>query len=367
MNILVINWQDRLNPFAGGAEVHLHEIFSRIAARGHRVTLLVSGFSSAPSEATVDGMEVVRIGTRNTFNFHVPFAARSLIRRRSIDVLVEDLNKIPFFTPLYLTIPTIGILHHRFGRSIFTETILPFALYVYVTEALIPFVYRRMPFSVVSESTKRDLVDGGIPAGSISIHHNGIDQEQYRPSDEPPIPYQITFLGRIKRYKSIDHLLYAIVGLRMEFPEVKLMIVGDGDATCHLKRIANELAIDDITTFAGFVAPEEKVRILQQSELVVNTSSREGWGLTVIESNACGVPVVAADSPGLRDSVKDGYNGILYPYGDIDALVAAIKRLFQDRSLLALMRKQAIQWSEQFNWDASAQGILEILQKTSER
>ncbi len=363
MNILVINWQDRLNPYAGGAEVHLHEIFSRIAADGHRVTLLASGFPSAPREAKIDGIEVIRIGTRNTFNFHVPFAARSLIKRRSIDVLIEDLNKIPFFTPLYFNIPTIAILHHRFGRSIFSETILPFALYVYVSEALIPFVYRHIPFDVVSESTKRDLADGGIPVANISIHHNGIDLNRYHPSHEAPTPYQITFLGRIKKYKSIDHLLHAAHRVRGKFPAMRLMIVGDGDACDQLKRIAAQLAIDDITTFTGFISLEEKVRILQQSELVVNTSSKEGWGLTVIESNACGVPVIAADSPGLRDSVKDGYNGILYPFGDIDALAAAIERLLGNRSLLEIMRKQAIQWSQRFDWDKSAQGILEILKK----
>jgi glycosyltransferase involved in cell wall biosynthesis len=365
MNILVINWQDRLNPFAGGAEVHLHETFSRIASWGHSVTLLASGFPEAPREAVIDGIQVLRIGTRNTFNFHVPLAARAIIRQKHIDVLVEDLNKIPFFTPLYLKIPTVAILHHRFGRSIFSETIPPFALYVYVSESLIPIIYRRIPFDVVSESTKEDLVTSGIPAEHISIHYNGIDRDHYRPSGETPVPYRITFLGRIKRYKSIDHLLLAIARLRIEYSKMRVMIVGDGDASGELKGIAKDLGIDDITTFTGFVTPEEKVRILRQSELVVNTSSREGWGLTVIESNACGVPVIAADAPGLRDSVKDGYNGLLYPYGDIDALVAAIKRLFTERSLLEQMKQHAVAWSQRFEWKRSARGILELLQKTS--
>ncbi len=363
MNILVINWQDRLNPLAGGAEVHLHETFSRIASWGHSVTLLASGFPGAAREEVIDGIHVLRTGMRNTFNCFVPFAAQSVVKRKGIDVLVEDLNKIPFFTPLYLKVPSIAILHHRFGRSIFSETIPLFALYVFMAESLIPIVYRHIPFDVVSESTKEDLVTSGIPADNISIHYNGIDRERYVPTGEAPLPYQITFLGRIKKYKSIDHLLYAVARLRNEYPRLRVVLVGDGDNCGELRRIAADLAIDDITTFMGFVSFEEKVRILQQSELVVNTSSKEGWGLTVIESNACGVPVIAANSPGLRDSVKDGYNGLLYPYGNIDALVGAIKRLFANRTLLGEMRQNAIKWSQRFDWEVSARGILELLER----
>lgn len=363
MNILVVNWQDRLNPLAGGAEVHLHEIFSRIASWGHSVILLASGFPGAAQEEVVDGIQVVRTGMRNTFNFHVPFAAHSIVKQKDIDVLVEDLNKIPFFSPLYLNVPTVAILHHRFGRSIFSETILPFALYVYVTESLIPPFYKKIPFDVVSESTRDDLVHAGIPEEHISIHYNGIDRSNYRPGNETTIPYQITFLGRIKKYKSIDHLLHAARRLRNDYPSMRVTLVGDGDACGELKRMSHELGINDITTFTGFVSLEEKVRILQQSALVVNTSSKEGWGLTVIESNACGVPVVAANSPGLRDSVKHGYNGMLYPYGDIGALVSTIKRLFADRHLLDEMKQNALEWSRRFDWDVSARGILELLEK----
>ena len=66
MNILLVNWQDRDNPQAGGAEIHLFEIFSRLAARGHRVRLVCAGWQGAPAEAMVDGIAVRRHGTRNT-------------------------------------------------------------------------------------------------------------------------------------------------------------------------------------------------------------------------------------------------------------------------------------------------------------
>lgn len=363
MDILVINWQDRMNPFAGGAEVHLHEVFSRISSWGHSVTLLASGFPGAREEVDLDGMHVIRRGMRNTFNFFVPAAVKEIVRRKNIDVLVEDLNKIPFFTPLYMNIPTVAILLHRFGRSIFKETSLPFALYVYASESLVPFVYRRIPFDVISESTRTDLVISGIPEARISVHHCGIDMDTYRKGERKKVPFLVTFMGRIKRYKSIEHLLYAVPALLEDFPQLKVLVVGDGDDLPRLKQIASSLAIQNRVDFTGFVTEARKVRILQESEIVVNTSSKEGWGLTVIESNACGTPVIAADSPGLRDSVRDGFNGILYPYGDVESLSSAIRRLFRDRAQLSKLTANAFAWSRRFNWDQSARGIVELLEK----
>ena len=67
MRILVVNWQDRENPQAGGAETHLHEIFGRLAARGHEVLLLCGGWPGCSPRATLDGISVLRVGTRGTF------------------------------------------------------------------------------------------------------------------------------------------------------------------------------------------------------------------------------------------------------------------------------------------------------------
>ena len=67
MNILLVNWQDLRNPHAGGAEIHLFELFSRLAARGHRVRLVCSSFEGAPAVEMVDGIEVHRHGDRHSF------------------------------------------------------------------------------------------------------------------------------------------------------------------------------------------------------------------------------------------------------------------------------------------------------------
>ena len=85
MKLLVLNWQDRLNPHAGGAETHLHEIFGRLAARGHAITLLVSRPPGAPARDEVDGMEVQRVGGRYTFNVAAPLHYRRRLANREFD------------------------------------------------------------------------------------------------------------------------------------------------------------------------------------------------------------------------------------------------------------------------------------------
>ena len=98
MRVLLINWQDRENPQAGGAEIHLHEIFGRLAARGHEVTLLCGGWPGCPPRASLDGIEVIRAGTRLTWRVVARDAYRRLVHRRAHDVLVEDINKMPLYT-----------------------------------------------------------------------------------------------------------------------------------------------------------------------------------------------------------------------------------------------------------------------------
>jgi glycosyltransferase involved in cell wall biosynthesis len=360
--ILFINWRDIRNPEAGGAEVHLHEISRRIAAKGHDVTLLTSGFEGAAAEESLDGLKIVRRGGKFTFNFHVPGAVRSLTKNAGFDVVVDDINKIPFYTPLYVRSPILALAHHLFAHTIFLETILPFALYVYLGEALIPPVYGRTKFVVVSESTRRDFVKRGIPQKNIKVVYNAVDHSMYTPdfsakAEQPLVGY----VGRIKRYKRIDHLLMALKIVAGSVPDVRLKIAGSGDYLSSLVSLARRLGISDRIEFMGFVTEQGKIDMLRQAHVVVNPSSKEGWGVTVIESNACGTPVIASDVPGLRDAVVDGKTGYLVPYGDTMAFAGRIIEVLNNETLRKKLSDEAVAWAGRFNWDDSADAILDVI------
>ncbi len=361
LRILVINWQDIRNPLSGGAEVHFHEIFRRVAAMGHPVTLLCSAFAGAAPEEEIDGIRIVRSGSRNFFNFSVPAAYRRLRRRQTFDVVIDDLNKIPFFTPCFVREPLLTIVHHLFGRSIYLEASLLPASYVYWSERLALRIYRRTPFAVVSESTRAELRQLGITS-PIELLPNAVDHDRYgvAPAERSPEPL-ICHLGRLKRYKSVEHLLRALPLVHAVLPATRLVIVGEGDHRPALEDLAGELGIREAVRFTGQVSHEEKVCWLNRAWVAVNPSPKEGWGLTVIEANACGVPVVAADSPGLRDSVQDHETGLLYPYGEIETLAAGLITLLRDRELRERMGEAARRWAGTFSWDESARKALAIL------
>lgn len=124
-----------------------------------------------------------------------------------------------------------------------------------------------------------------------------------------------------------------------------------------------ELGFHGSVEFTGYVSVRKKVEHLQEMHFVVNTSSKEGWGLTVLEANACGTCVIASDVPGLRDSVIDAETGLLYEYGDIEQLAEKISLLLRDQTLRARLSKNALEWSKKFRWEDSAKKTLEVLGK----
>lgn len=364
MRILVINWQDIRNPLGGGAEVHLHEIFSRIAARGHDVTLLCSAFPGCAREETIDGIRVVRRGGRQTFNFTVPGAYRSLARGGGFDIVVDDLNKIPFFTPLFVRAPLIAVAHHLFDRSIFLETNFLVGSYVYWTERLALSLYRRagVPFMVVSPSTREEFVRRGYRVENLPIVHNCVDHRLYRPTGVPRSPTPlIGCFGRLKKYKSVDHLLRALPAVARAVPEVRAAIIGDGDDRPRLEGVARDMGLADRVVFTGHVTENRKVELLQEAWVNVATSSKEGWGLTVLEANACGTPVIASDVPGLRDAVRNGETGLLYPYGDIPRLAETLTSLLRDTPARRRLAEHALHWAREFDWENAAETALGVL------
>jgi glycosyltransferase involved in cell wall biosynthesis len=360
--ILLINWRDIKNPDAGGAEVHYHEIFKRIVAMGHEVTLLSYRYPGGSEEEVVDGIRVVRRGGKFLFNYRVPFACRRLLKKECYDIVVDDINKVPFYTPLYMSMPILALEHHLFAETIFLEVPFPVAAYIYLGELLIPAVYRRTRFTVVSESTRQDLAGRGIPYDNMTVIHNAVDHDVYRAdfSRKSELPL-IGYVGRIKRYKRIDLLVKAAKVAFERFPSAGMEIAGSGDYLTELKALAAELGIADRIVFRGFVSEQEKVDILQRSHVVVNTSSKEGWGVTVVEANACGTPVIASDVPGLRDAVAHGTSGYLVPYGDVDAFADRICAVLASRRLREELSQGAVEWAAQFTWDESARATLAVI------
>jgi glycosyltransferase involved in cell wall biosynthesis len=353
VHVLLVNWQDRENPQAGGAELHLHEIFGRIAGMGHTVTLLCGGWPGAPARAELDGISVYRVGTRYTF----PLLARRWWSRHGqalgADLLVEDINKVPLFTPRWGAPRVMALVPHLFGTTVFQEASAPLAAAVWLAERPLGSAYGNVPFEAISESTANDLAARGIPRERITVIYPGIDTAQFTPApelrDSAPL---FVYLGRLKRYKGVDVVLRAFAALR--HPTARLLIAGSGDYRPALERLAKSLDLGDRARFLGFVPESEKLTLLRRAWALLFASPKEGWGITNLEAAACGTPVIASDSPGLRESVRHGETGFLVPHGDLTAMMTRMRELAESPTRVASFAASARAFAERFSWDAAA-------------
>lgn len=357
MRLLLVNWRCPKNPLAGGAEVYLQEIFSRLVSRGHQVVLLSERFAGSQPEDVMEGIRIIRAGGKLTFNFTAGHLVGRLADGLNADVVIDDLNKIPFYSPWHTKRPVLAILMHLFRGSIFRETLPPMAAYVWMAETIIPLAYKRCRFAVLSESSKQDTMKVGIDPGRIAVIPPGTDFDRFSPDASVPREPLVLHVGRLKRYKATDHLLQATRLLKDRGVEFTTVIVGDGDDKPRLEALAAKLGLGEAVRFTGFVPEAEKVDWYRRAAALVENSVKEGWGLIVVEANACGTPVVVANSPGLRDSSKDGVNGLMYDYGDVPALAERLERLLSNAALRTRLGQQAIEWAKQWTWDGAADAM----------
>ena len=356
MRILLVNWQDRHNPQAGGAEIHLSELFGRLARGGHQVHMVCSGWPGAPSAAEIDGVTVERHGGRHTFALVGRRAVRRALAARPYDCLVEDVNKLPLYCEGLTPLPVCVVVPHLFGTTAYEEASWPIATGVVLAELLIPRAYRRSHFHAISESTRDDLVARGIAPERIAVIHPGIDCNRFRPDpgldrSDPP---SFLYVGRLRRYKGVELLLQALAVVRRTRPEIGLHIAGGGDDRDRLVALAGVLGLAEAVTVHGFVDEASKLRLLRTAGAHVFPSPKEGWGITIMEAAACGTPSIASASPGLRDSVRPGETGFLVPHGDVDALAERMLFLATNRGAVESLGAAARTHAEAWSWDDAA-------------
>lgn len=368
MRILALNWQDSKNPQAGGAEVHLEEILERLVRSGHRIDLLCSNYPGGSKTDISSGIQIIRRGSRYNFNWVAPFAMRKLIKSNRYNVVIEDINKIPFYSPVYQKLPTLVVVPHLFASAVFQEINFLLGAYIYLAEKPVARVYRNNRFMVISNSTAAELEKRGISRGNIHVVECGVDKEVYR-FDPEVLKFEIPtllYVGRLKKYKSMETVIGALPRIRESVPRARLIIVGAGDHRPVLEHQVTTLGLQEAVEFKGFIPETEKVAYLRRAHISVYPSLKEGWGLTNIEANACGTAVLAARVPGLQDSVDEGRSGLLFEHGNIDQLSDLAVKLLTDEEFRRAIEMGGLRWAANFSWDKAARETEEILKRTIE-
>jgi len=362
VRILIFNWRDITHPWAGGSEVYLHEMARRWVKRGHIVGWLCAGYNNVKKKEVIDGIHIIRRGGR--YGVYLSTALYYLLKLRSkYDVVIDTENGIPFFTPLYVSVPKLLLIHHIHTEVFFKELKFPLSWVAYFLESkLMPLIYKKIICVTVSKSSKDQIKELKLGRNCITIIYNGVDSTKYIPGKKSLHPL-IVYIGRLKGYKSIDVLIYAMRKIVKKVPGVELVIAGSGPKQKIWERLTKELKLDQKVKFYGYVTEREKIEIFQKAWVFVNPSFVEGWGVTSIEASACGTPVVASNVPGLRDSVLDGKTGFLFEYGNVDRLVGKLVEILKDEALRTKLGKNGLNWARNFTWDKSADEGLEVLEK----
>jgi glycosyltransferase involved in cell wall biosynthesis len=366
LRVLILNWRDLSHPRAGGAEVLTQEHARRLVQRGHEVTLFAGGVEGQPAEERVDGVEVVRRGGPVTTRLH---ALRWYRRKRRegvrFDVVVEEINTLPYFAPRYASVPVVLWMHQLAREVWWYEAPKPLAAVGFLVERTYLRLYRNRPALVLSPSTRQDLLELGFRDDSVRVVPPAIDGEASR---EPPGKERglLVYAGRITPSKRVEDLVDALAIVRSSGIDARLGIVGRGDrlASAELERRVGRLGVQQHVRFLGYLDEHAKRDLLSRASLILMASAREGWGLVITEANALGTPAVVYDRPGLRDSTVHERTGLVTP-PDPQSLAAAVVRALTEPGLYERLQAGAIEWAREFTWErASAsfeQGLLSAL------
>ncbi|CAB4540095.1 unannotated protein [freshwater metagenome] len=347
MRIVFLAWRDTAHPQAGGSEVVIDQLASRLTERGHHVELLHGGPSGThPYRST-------RIGGNYSQYLRAPFSF--FRRRRGVDVVIDVENGIPYFSPLWQRKPVVGLVHHIHTEQWRMQFPEPIAAVGRLLEGrLMPLVYRRAPFVTVSPSTTNGLADLGIAPSHITTIEMGLDFDPLEPA--PSTEPRFIVLSRLVPHKRVELALKMWDSVR-PITGGQLVIVGDGPELDNLRSMAGAGV-----EFTGWVDEERKRSELAQAWILIHPAHHEGWGTVVMEAAAASVPTLAFDVDGVRDSVANGVTGYLAT-NESDFAAQWIS-LTTNGSQRAQMANAAKNRASTFTWDRAVDMFEAILQKT---
>ncbi|MCW2898015.1 MAG: glycosyl transferase group 1 [Streptosporangiaceae bacterium] len=352
----IVNWRDPWHPAAGGAERYAWELARRLAAGGARVRYVTCRPPGRPRRERVEGVEFVRLGGR--FTMYPLVLLWMLARRRTFDVVLDCQNGIPFFTPWVLPrrVPVFCVVHHVHEEQ-FALYFPPWLAWIgrMLEGPVTRWTYRRHACVVVSPSTLAALRDRLRWRGPAYVVPNGLSANAVRPPAERSPGPELVCVSRLVPHKRVDRVVDLADRLRARWPDLRVHIVGDGPCAASLDELVASRGLGDVISLHGFVSEETRTALVAGADLHLSTSRGEGWGLSVIEAAALGVPTVAYDVEGLRDAVRDGVTGWLVRLGEepADVVERALVKL-GEVAVRDEVGASCRRWAAQFDWARSA-------------
>ncbi|MBI5045400.1 MAG: glycosyltransferase family 4 protein [Candidatus Niyogibacteria bacterium] len=205
----------------------------------------------------------------------------------------------------------------------------------------------------------------GIRQSSHILNYNAAKQKnEYKEDDLFNIEkkkHQLLTTARLVSWKGVDGIIQAVAILKNKIPDLKLIVAGDGPELGNLKRIAQNLKVNQMVNFIGNVSHAQTRHLRKESEIYILNSLYEGLPHTILASFSAEIPVIATNVPGTDEAVYDGETGILVPPSNPQKLAEAIEKLLDDHELQNKITSGATKLlREKFSWDAHIKTLLEI-------
>jgi len=313
---------DAIYPWIkGGVERRLYEIGKRLATKHEVWWFGLKWWDGTDRE--LDRIHIHGVGRwRNYLYVHgrrsieegIYFGFKTLIGLKGNFDLI-DCQEFPYFSCFSSKIHSITkgssliITWHEVWRDYWFEYLGKKGFFGWIAEKLVSKLTNRN--IAVSERTRRNLEKMGVKAEVIP---NGIDfkliQETRRNDEES----DIIFVGRLTKEKNVDLLIRSVKLLKMEIPDIKCVIIGDGPEKESLKILSKNLGVSENIIFKGFLDNHaDVISRIKASKLFVLPSSREGFGIVALEANACGLPVITVkhERNAACDLIIDNMNGFI--------------------------------------------------------
>ncbi|WP_239101587.1 glycosyltransferase family 4 protein [Microbispora amethystogenes] len=366
LRVALVNWRDPWHERAGGAEAYAWEIGRRLAEWGAELTFITARGPGQAAAETVEGVRIVRGG--GTFTVYARAAAWLWRHRREFDVVIDCQNGIPFFTPLLVPreVRVLCVVHHvhdaQFGVH-FPGWLARLGRFLEGPAAR--RVYRRHLCVAVSPSTVAAMRRRLAWTGPITVVPNGGHPPQRACHERAERP-SLVCVGRMVPHKRVELVVGLAETLRAEWPGLTVDLVGRGPELGRLTALVAERGLTHVVRLHGHVPEEEKERLVGRAWAHLSASQGEGWGLSVLEAAALGVPTVAFDVDGLRDAVRDGRTGWLAGEGAAEGrslakVTSEALTLLSDPARAAETARECRAWAAGFTWDRSAAMFAELL------
>lgn len=371
MHILAVNKTDTMNTYwFGGAEIRTLNILKRWVDLGHKVVLISSLFPGAPRFQEVCGIRVFRCGFPMYRNEIAPFTldiglARHFVRMKP-DVVYLASTPFPIFFPRLLGFVAsmrgdekTKVVAHIDHLQTFNTSSSSLRSFLYKLNEQLTKTVPCDAVTTVSRFTCEKLQH--FFRGKIVVTGNGVDTTIFRPMGVKVIPNSIFSWGVFYERKNFHSLIRALKIVKRKIPGARLMLAGEGPQKQELLNLTYQLGLSDSVFFLGRISTKQLVKRINQSEVIVVPSLLEGFGIPVIEAMACNKPVIASDIEALRELIRDGKNGILFPPSNIVALANAIIEVLTETKMAEHIANEGFSFSQNFSWAEVARKELEVI------